>query len=136
MYTKAAVTSPRLLVGVAAVLCTLFVASVAAGEKIVTVSRHVSTEGLDLSQPADLRTFYTRLENAAWVVCTSRTSRFAMRRRSQAQSGPPERRRLPRSTWQLTRLRQPQRRESKYRHKSWRSDLSRAKVAARFTQHD
>jgi UrcA family protein len=70
MYTKAAVTSPRLLVGVAAVLCTLFVASVAAGEKIVTVSRHVSTEGLDLSQPADLRTFYTRLENAAWVVCT------------------------------------------------------------------
>jgi hypothetical protein len=30
----------------------------------------VSTQGLDLSQPRDARTFYTRLKNAAWVACT------------------------------------------------------------------
>ena len=27
-------------------------------------------QGLDPTQPADARTFYTRLENAAWVACT------------------------------------------------------------------
>jgi UrcA family protein len=70
MNIKAAITSPRLFFGVAAVLCTLTAGSVAAGEKTVTVTSRVSTEGLDLSQPADLRTLYLRLENAAWVACS------------------------------------------------------------------
>ena len=73
MYAKAAATSARLLVGAAAVVCTLFVGNVAAKEKIVTVSVQVSAAGLDLSQPADAQTFYTRLENAAWIVCTRGT---------------------------------------------------------------
>lgn len=73
MYAKAAVTSARLLVGAATVVCTLFAGNVAAKEKIVTVSVHVSAQGLDLTQLADAQTFYTRLENAAWLVCTRGT---------------------------------------------------------------
>src|SRR5579864_4479848 len=37
----------------------------------VVVAIHVSTQGLDLSQPADAHTFYTRLKRAAWVACTT-----------------------------------------------------------------
>ena len=35
----------------------------------VTVSHHVSTNGLDLSKPAGARELYRRLKNAAWIVC-------------------------------------------------------------------
>jgi UrcA family protein len=73
MHAKAAVTSARLLVGAAAVVCTLFVVNVSAKEKIVAVSVRVSAAGLDLSQPADARTFYTRLLNAARLVCKGGT---------------------------------------------------------------
>jgi UrcA family protein len=41
-----------------------------AQEHKVTVAIHVSTQGLDLSQPADAQIFYTRLKKAAWVACT------------------------------------------------------------------
>jgi UrcA family protein len=68
MYPKTVVTSAVL--GVAAIACTLFAGNVAAQEHKVIVAIHVSTQGLDLSQPADARTFYTRLKNAAWVACT------------------------------------------------------------------
>jgi UrcA family protein len=70
MYAKAAVTSARLFVGAATVVCTMFAGNVVAKDKIVTVAIHVSAQGLDLSQPADAQTFYTRLQNAAWVACT------------------------------------------------------------------
>lgn len=70
MYAKTAVTSARLLVGAATVVCTLFAGNLAAEDKIVTVSVQVNAQGLDLSQPADAQTFYTRLQNAAWLVCT------------------------------------------------------------------
>jgi UrcA family protein len=59
--------------GAAAVACTLFAGIVAAKDKEVTVAFHVSTKGLDLSQPADARKFYTRLEEAARLVCTDGT---------------------------------------------------------------
>jgi UrcA family protein len=58
------------ILGAAAIACTLFPGNVAAQEHKVIVAIHVSTQGLDLSQPTDARTFYTRLENAAWVACT------------------------------------------------------------------
>jgi UrcA family protein len=70
MYAKAPVTSAGLLVGAATVVCTLFAGNVAARDKIVTVAIRVSAQGLDLSQPVDAHTFYTRLQNAAWVACT------------------------------------------------------------------
>jgi UrcA family protein len=73
MYAKAAITTARLLLGVTTVVCALFAGSVSAKDKIVADSVKVSPQGLDLSQPADARTFYTRLENAAWVVCTRGT---------------------------------------------------------------
>jgi UrcA family protein len=74
MYAKVAVTSARLLLGAATtVICTLFAANVSAKDKVVTDSVKVSPQGLDLSQPADAQTFYTRLENAAWIVCTRGT---------------------------------------------------------------
>ncbi len=62
MYTKTAVLRARSVLGAAAVACTLF-----AG---VTVAIHVSTRGLDLSQPAGAHEFYTRLQRAARVACT------------------------------------------------------------------
>jgi UrcA family protein len=71
MYAKLAVTGPRSILGVAAVAGMLFGGNlVAAKDHNVTVAIHVSTKGLDLSQPTDASTFYTRLENAAWVACT------------------------------------------------------------------
>ena len=73
MYAKVAITSARLLLGTTTVVCALFAGRVAAKDEIVTDSLKVSTQGLDLSQPADARTFYMRLENAAWIVCTRGT---------------------------------------------------------------
>ena len=73
MYAKSAVRSARLLVGAAAVICTLFAGNVVAADKIVTISVQVSPKGLDLSQPAAAQTFYTRLQNAAWSICTRGT---------------------------------------------------------------
>ena len=71
MQTKLAISGARFVLGVAAVAGTLFAITPAAAKNHnVTVALHVSTKGLDLSQPADARTFYTRLENAAWVACT------------------------------------------------------------------
>ena len=73
MYAKVAVTSARLLLGTTTIVCMLFAANVSSKEKIVTESVKVSPQGLDLSRPADAQTFYTRLENAAWTVCTRGT---------------------------------------------------------------
>ena len=70
MYTKRASMSAWPVLGAAVVACTLFAGNVAAKDHEVTVNIPVSTTGLDLSQPAGAREFYTRLQDAAWVVCT------------------------------------------------------------------
>ena len=70
MYTKTAVMSAWPVLGAAIVACTLFAGSVAAKDQEVTVAIQVSTQGLDLSQPAGAHEFYTRLKHAAEVVCT------------------------------------------------------------------
>ena len=70
MHTKSAGRGIWTLLGGAAVACALFTGNVAAEDKIVTVAIQVSSQGLDLSQAPDARTFYTRLTNAAWVACT------------------------------------------------------------------
>ena len=70
MYTKTAVLRARSVLGAAAVACTLFAGNVAAEDRTVTVAVHVSTRGLDLSQPAGAHEFYTRLQRAARVACT------------------------------------------------------------------
>jgi UrcA family protein len=68
MYANTALTSARLLVGAAVITCTLFAADVRA--KDVTVAIQVRAHGLDLTKSADAKTFYRRLQNAAWVACT------------------------------------------------------------------
>ncbi len=71
MYTKLPAPGAQPILGILAVAAILFVTSpVAARDHNVTVVLHVSTKGLDLNQPVDARTFYSRLENAAWVACT------------------------------------------------------------------
>ena len=70
-YTKPIGTSPRFLLGAAAVACALVGSNIAASDLNVVVAIHVSTQGLDLSRSADTRTFYSRLEHAARVACTS-----------------------------------------------------------------
>jgi len=68
MFTK---TSASAFIATAAAIAGALAAdSAVASDHKVTVALHVSTQGLDLSQPADARTFYTRLENAAWIACT------------------------------------------------------------------
>jgi hypothetical protein len=60
MYTKTAVMGARSVLGAAAVVCALFAGNVAAKDHQVIVRIHVSTQGLDLSQPAGAHEFYTR----------------------------------------------------------------------------
>jgi UrcA family protein len=69
MYTKRAFMSAFPVLGAAAVACTLFAGSVAAQD--VTVAIQVSTQGLDLSQPAGAQKLYWRLLQAARVACTN-----------------------------------------------------------------
>ena len=69
MY-RTAVVSAGWVLGAAAVACTLFAGSVAAKDHVVIVAVHVSTQGLDLSQPAGAHELYRRLQRAARVACT------------------------------------------------------------------
>ena len=70
MYTKAVFMSAWPLLGAAVVACTLFAGPVAAKDQEFTVAYRVSTQGLDLSQPAGAQELYSRLKHAAQVVCT------------------------------------------------------------------
>lgn len=69
MNAKTTLPSARPLLG-AVVACMLFSTALAAEDHNVTIALPVSAKGLDLTQVADARTFYYRLENAAWVACT------------------------------------------------------------------
>ncbi len=70
MYTNTPVACARSVLGAAAVACTLCAGHVVARDHTVTVAIHVSTQGLDLSQPAGAHQFYARLKHAAQVACT------------------------------------------------------------------
>ena len=70
MYTKSIVLSGRSVLAATCVACSLFAGTVVAKDHNVTISLRVSSQGLDLSQPADAQKFYTRLKQAAQVVCT------------------------------------------------------------------
>lgn len=70
MDTKLAAAIARSMLCGVAIAGMQFAGNAAAEDHDVTVAIHVSTEGRDLSQTADARTFYTRLKNAAWVACT------------------------------------------------------------------
>ena len=67
MKTKTSLLRSRFLISAASVASLLLAGSVCAKE--VTVSVAVSTQGLNLRQPADAGKFYARLKAAAWTVC-------------------------------------------------------------------
>jgi len=73
MYTAIRITRTWSVVGAAALACACFAGKVVAKEHIVTVSVPVNSQGLDLTKLDDARTFYIRLQNAAWLVCTRGT---------------------------------------------------------------
>ncbi len=76
MYTKRAVAITPVLLGVVAgFLC---VGAAAAAEHPVSISTKISSEGLDLTRPADAQTFLMRLQDAAWMLC-KRGNRVALR---------------------------------------------------------
>jgi UrcA family protein len=70
MYTTTNTVRTRLLTCAVAVACAIGAGTAVASDHNVTVAIHVSAQGLHLSRPADARSFYTRIENAAWVACT------------------------------------------------------------------
>jgi UrcA family protein len=70
MYVRHAVMTARTLLGTAIIACAVAAGNVAAKDHNVTVAIHVSSQGLDLSQPEGARAYYSRIKNAAWVACT------------------------------------------------------------------
>jgi UrcA family protein len=70
MYSKAAFMDAWPVLGATIVACTLLAGTVAARDQEFTVAYKVSTQGLDLSQPAGAHELYNRLKHAAEVVCT------------------------------------------------------------------
>jgi UrcA family protein len=68
MYPKTPLMTAWPVFGAAMVACTLFAANVVAED--VKVAYQVSSQGLDLRQPAGAQEFYGRLKKAAWIVCT------------------------------------------------------------------
>jgi UrcA family protein len=70
MYVKTAAVKAWSVFGAAIVACTFFAGDVLAQGHEVSVAYQVSTRGLDLSTSAGARELYSRLKNAAWIVCT------------------------------------------------------------------
>jgi UrcA family protein len=70
MYTRTAFMSGRLVLGTGIVACTLLAGIVVAKDQEVTVAYQVTTQGLDVRQPAGARALYSRLKHAARIVCT------------------------------------------------------------------
>jgi UrcA family protein len=70
MHRKAAFMSAYPVLGATVLACTVFAGSVRAEAPEVTVAYRVTTQGLDVTQPAGARAFYLRLQHAAEVVCT------------------------------------------------------------------
>ena len=73
MHTTTRFTSGASSLAAVAVACTCLAGNVVAEEHIVEVSIPVNSQGLDLSKADDARAFYSRLQDAAWVVCTRGT---------------------------------------------------------------
>ncbi len=70
MCTKITVANAWSVLGAAIVACAFFAGDAVAGGHDAKVAYPVNTQGLDLSTPAGAREFYSRLKNAAWIVCT------------------------------------------------------------------
>jgi UrcA family protein len=69
MYVKTAAVNAWSVFGAAILACMFFAGDVLAQGHEVSVAYQVSTRGLDLSTSAGARELYSRLKNAAWIVC-------------------------------------------------------------------
>jgi UrcA family protein len=63
-------TTKPFICSAAMAACAVLFGTVQAIGQEVTVKIHVSTAGLDPSQPAGARELYARLRHAAWIACT------------------------------------------------------------------
>ena len=70
MDKKTVVVSAHSILGAIAIASALFAGGVTAREYDVAVGIPVSTQGLDLSQPAGAQQLYERIQRAAYVACT------------------------------------------------------------------
>lgn len=70
MNMNSALTTKPLIYLAAAAACAVLSTPVQANDHEVTVKISVSTAGLDLSQSADAREVYARMQHAADIVCT------------------------------------------------------------------
>jgi UrcA family protein len=70
MHTKIVVQRSRCVLGTVALACALLTGTAVADEHTVVVGIPVSGKGLHLSNPADARELYQRLNYAAYVACT------------------------------------------------------------------
>ena len=70
MNTNSALAIKPLIFLAAAVVYAVLAGPVQANNHEITVKISVSTAGLDLSQPANARELYARIEHAADIVCT------------------------------------------------------------------
>jgi UrcA family protein len=70
MCNKIVFKSALPALGTAIVASMLFAGAAAAKEHDITVAYRVTTQGLDVSQPAGVRGLYARLQHAAQIVCT------------------------------------------------------------------
>src|SRR5258708_2978831 len=70
MYTKTAVINAWSVLGATIVPSMFFPADVPPDASTVSWAIRVSTQGIDLGEPAGARELYRRLKNAAWIVCT------------------------------------------------------------------
>jgi UrcA family protein len=71
MYSKTTFMSAWPVLGAAVIASMLFAGSVRAEDQEFTVAYRVTTQGLDVKQPAGARALYLRLQHAARVVCTN-----------------------------------------------------------------
>ena len=70
MSTKTGHIGARSVLVAAVTAVTFLAGNAVAHDRTSVESIQVSTQGLDLNRAADAQVFYTRLQNAAWVVCT------------------------------------------------------------------
>lgn len=70
MYTKSAFVKVSSVLATTIAACTFFAGTASAGSHPVTVAIKVSTQGIDLNQPAGAHELYRRLASAAWIACT------------------------------------------------------------------
>jgi UrcA family protein len=70
MFGSNLFTVGRTIITAITLACILIAGSAVAGDREITVAIRATSEGLNLTRPADVQAFYQRIKNAAFVACT------------------------------------------------------------------